>query len=74
MNNQQYTPSTKPNLFAGAACVIASSDEAKEMGRHDALAGLRCNPDAYVFAGENNVVQTRFRGDYTFAYVLAKGL
>lgn len=62
-----------PNLM-NAKTLIASSDEAKEMGRHDALAGLKCDPDAYHFAGENNVNPTRFRGDYTFAYVTAKGL
>lgn len=57
-----------------AKCFIATSEEAKEAGRQDALAGLPCDSSRYHFADANSIAGARLSGDYTFAYVLAKGL
>jgi hypothetical protein len=57
-----------------AKTLIASSREAKEMGRWDAERGNPCQSDAYAFADDNSIAGGRFRGDYTYAYVCAKGL
>lgn len=70
--NQPIVPQS-PSLTE-AKTLISTQDEAITMGVWDARKGQPCNPDAYVFAGENNVVPTHFRGDYLLAYVTAKGL
>jgi hypothetical protein len=57
-----------------AKVLISTQAEAQEAGRQDALAGLRCNTDAYHFADENSIAGSRLSGDYTFAYVVARGL
>lgn len=62
-----------PNMTA-AKTLITSSDEAKAMGRWDAERGHRCNADAYDFADANSIAGSRLSGDYTYAYVTAKGL
>ncbi len=54
--------------------LITSSDEAKEMGKWDAEHGNRCDANRYHFADENSIAGSRLSGDYTFAYVTAKGL
>lgn len=56
-----------------AKTLIATSDEAKAMGEWDAQQGMRCSPDAYVFADANSIHGSYLRGEYTYAYVSAKG-
>lgn len=60
--------------LADAKVYIADSEEAKEAGRQDALAGLTCDSSRYAFADANSIAGARLSGDYTFAYVSAKGL
>jgi hypothetical protein len=66
-----------PNM-TDAKTLITSSDEAKAMGRWDAQRGGRCRPEAYTFAPDghpaNSIAGSRMSGDYTFAYITAKGL
>jgi hypothetical protein len=53
--------------------IIATSEEAKEMGAWDAKLGLKCNADAYTFADANDINGSYLSGEYTFAYTQAKG-
>jgi hypothetical protein len=59
---------------AQAKTLITSSDEAKAMGRWDAEHGQRLDTSRYAFADENSIAGSRMSGDYTFAYITAKGL
>ena len=62
-----------PNMTE-AKTLITTSDEAKQMGRWDAAQGNRCQSDAYAYADENSIHGSYLRGDYTYAYIQAKGL
>jgi hypothetical protein len=57
-----------------AKTLITSSEEAKEAGRWDALNGQRLNTDAYAFADANSIAGSYLSGDYTYAFIQAKGL
>ncbi len=59
---------------AQAKTLITDADEAKAMGRWDAEQGIRCDAGRYAFSDENSIAGSRLSGDYTFAYVTAKGL
>jgi hypothetical protein len=61
-----------PNLTE-VKTLLATSDEAKEMGRWDAEHGNRCQSDAYAYADANSIHGSYLKGDYTLAYVTAKG-
>jgi len=54
--------------------LISTSDEAKQMGRWDAEQGFSSQAAAYAYADENSIHGSYLRGDYTLAYVVAKGL
>jgi hypothetical protein len=66
MNTAIVTPEVKT--------IISSSEEAKDMGAWDAAHGNRCQPDNYHFADANSIHGSYLRGEYTMAYVVAKGL
>lgn len=51
---------------------IDSQEIAIEMGKWDAMDGLKCQPDAYAYP--DNINRRYHRGDYIQAYVTAKGL
>lgn len=53
--------------------VIDSEDTARELGKWDAEHGLKCNADAYHFAGTQWELP-HWRSTYTGSYVKAKGL
>jgi hypothetical protein len=63
----------QPDMSA-VKTLISSSDEAKEMGKWDAILGQACNADAYLFADSNSIHGSYLRGEYTFAYLTEKGL
>lgn len=52
--------------------VIASQEDAIEMGKWDAEHGLPMQKDAYVYANEWDAPY--WQADYTYAYITAKGL
>jgi hypothetical protein len=68
--NATQSPSWTPTE---AKTLIATTEEAIEMGIWDANLGLKCNADAYTFADANRIDGSYLRGEYTHSYTQAKG-